>query len=124
MLTVTRDASGKSGFCTLAVDHIIFMEGISEKKLVIFHTLDEIYYSMGTLKYWEVALNNSGFKFELVHRDLCVNLNNVQLLDKARKNIYFEREVKKTSKKCPIATQRFNDFLSLVIIHNPQIVII
>lgn len=124
MLTVTKDASGESGLCTLVIDRIIFMEGVSEKNLVVFHTLDEVYYTMGTLKYYEVALNSSGYNFGPVHRGLSVNLKNVLLLDRRRKNIYFENEVKKTSKKCPIASHRFNEFLSLVTMHNPQIAVI
>jgi len=124
MLTVTRDASGESGFCSLEIDSIIYLEGISEKKLVILHTLHEKFYSMGTLKYWEVALNSSGYNFGLVHRDLSVNLKNVQLMDKTRKNIYFESEVKKNSKMCPVASHRFNEFLSIVSILNPKIAVI
>ncbi len=124
MLTVTKDVSGESGLCNLEVDKIIYLEAISEKKIVVVHTLEDKFYTMGTLKYWELALNHSGYNFGLVHRDLSVNLQNVQVMDKRRKNIYFEQQVRKNSKMCPIASHRFNELLSLVSVLNPQIAII
>ncbi|MFD1953762.1 LytTR family transcriptional regulator DNA-binding domain-containing protein [Paenibacillus thailandensis] len=121
-LPVAKDVAGESGLYLMPIEKMIYLEGISAKKVVAVHTLDDVGYMNGTIKYWETALNSTGYNFKYSFRDILVNLDNVQLLDKFRKNVYFENIVTKNSKKCPIASgATFDEFVKVLQSLNPKL---
>ncbi|MGO4375413.1 LytTR family transcriptional regulator DNA-binding domain-containing protein [Paenibacillus sp. MCAF20] len=123
-LTVTRDPEGESGIYNLAVDAADFMECESDKKRILVHTELEVFYMFGTLKYWQKLLNNSGYRFADVDRNLLVNVANVTLLDSDKKEAYFNSEQKKISKKCGIAWHKYSQHEALIRSFNPHVKIV
>ncbi|WP_138756548.1 LytTR family transcriptional regulator DNA-binding domain-containing protein [Paenibacillus sinopodophylli] len=124
MLTVTRDADGKSGLFNIACKKIFYIESDSEKKRVIVHTHNEEYYMMGTLKYWSVVLNASGYKFLSADRNILVNIGSIKVLNRMTKEVLFEIELMKRTKKCVIAFYKYEKYERFIIDINPDIVIV
>jgi DNA-binding LytR/AlgR family response regulator len=123
-LTVTRDADGESGIYNIACDIVNYMEGESDKKRVIVHTPYEFYYMMGTLKYWSVVLNASGYKFMDVDRNVLVNVENIILLNRTTKEAFFDNEILKNSMRCGIAFHKYSKYEKIILSFNPRITIV
>ncbi|RUT48574.1 hypothetical protein EJP82_01125 [Paenibacillus anaericanus] len=121
-LTVTRDVQGKQGMFSLKVNDIIFLECNPKVKDSIFvHTKDNQYYMVGPLKYWVTVLNNSGYRFSVVDRSNALNVDEIVWLDKIYKVAYFDHQIDKNSKRCPIAFHRYKDVENELILVNPAI---
>jgi DNA-binding LytR/AlgR family response regulator len=123
-LPVAKDPTGESGLIMIPIKEMIFLEGVSAKKHVEVHTLSDKGYMNGTITFWLTALTKEGYNFRNSYRDLIVNLDNVEHLDKFRKNVYFqkEKEINKQSKKCPIASgATFEEFVKELLSFKPQL---
>lgn len=44
-------------------EDIIFLGTDSSSSIILLHTLDSVFYTTGTLKYWTRVLNASGYTF-------------------------------------------------------------
>ncbi|ANY70945.1 hypothetical protein BBD42_23565 [Paenibacillus sp. BIHB 4019] len=120
-LTVSKDELGTLGLVSVKVQDIIIIKSLSEKKRIIIHTLTDVYYTMGTLVYWETALNSSGYNFLVLDRSEMINQDKVILLNPKTGDAYFERFVNKQSKKCGVAYHRVKDFVEFMLKYNPEI---
>lgn len=109
MLTVTRTVDGSSGIKSLHVRDIAFLEYDRKEDRVLVHTVDDVFYVVGTLKYWTIAFNASGYSFKQVDRNNVVNLDRVTALDPTYKHAYFEEPVSQESKHCTIAWSRYKE---------------
>ena len=106
-ITVTEDTEGSSGIISLPICDIVYIEYDSKIDRVIIHTIDSMYYTVGTLKYWHNALNSSGYNFAAVDRTNVVNLDKLVRLDKVYHVGYFEEVVTETSKRCTFTNINF-----------------
>ncbi|CAH1054047.1 LytTR family DNA-binding domain-containing protein [Paenibacillus pseudetheri] len=106
-ITVSRDADATTGIISLPIQDIAFLEYARKIDRVIVHTIDEMYYMTGTLKYWQSALDNSGFNFVMVDRTNVVNMDKIVLLDEVHHVAYFEKDVTNTSKRCTFTNINF-----------------
>lgn len=106
-LSVTRDIDGKLGFNLVDIRDIIYIEydGIINRMYV--HTIDDVFYTMGTLKYFVESFNACGFDFKLVDRNSAVHMDKIVRLDQKLKMAFFELEITKKSKCCTIANRNF-----------------
>lgn len=106
--TVTGSRDGSGGLVSIDVKEIIFFEyiGGSEAQIRV-HKLHETFYTMGTLRYWVTALQESGFEFALVDRNNAVNIRNIKRLDSEYKKAYFEEEITHGSKYCTLAWEKY-----------------
>lgn len=111
-LTVTKDPDGLSGIFSISLSEVDYLLCESEKKRVLVFVGDTTYYMMGTIKYWENAIENSGdYRFVKVDRNTLVNIVNIQVLDSKYKKAYFGSD-KKFS--CEFAHHKFNDYVQMV----------
>ncbi|GGG09700.1 LytTR family transcriptional regulator DNA-binding domain-containing protein [Paenibacillus abyssi] len=122
-LSVTRDVEGKSGFCSVSIDDIVFIEFDRILNRLYVHTIDNIYYTMGTLKYFVEGLNGCGYDFRLVDRNNAVHLLKIKRLDQKHKIAYFEEEISKKSKRCTIAYRNFDEVVTILEKLNQPVVI-
>lgn len=106
--TVTGSRDGSGGLVPIDVQEIIFLEyiGGSEAQIRV-HKLQETFYTMGTLRYWVTALQESGFEFALVDRNNAVNIRNIKRLDSEYKKAYFEVDITRDSKYCTLAWEKY-----------------
>ncbi|MGO4699586.1 LytTR family transcriptional regulator DNA-binding domain-containing protein [Paenibacillus sp. 2TAB26] len=123
-LTVTRDAYGESGIYNISCDIVNYMESESNKKRILVHTPYENYYMMGTLKYWSVVLNTSGYKFLDLDRNILVNVDNIVLMSNTTKEVYFDLKIDKNSMKCGIAFHKYSKYKRIILSFNPNIIIV
>ncbi|MEK4188134.1 MULTISPECIES: LytTR family transcriptional regulator DNA-binding domain-containing protein [Paenibacillus] len=122
-LSVTRDPEGESGLNNIDVDSILMLDFAMSSDKVAVHTAEEIYFTVGTLKYWNKTLNNSGYRFGIADRSNCVNLEKIEVLDKTLKIAYFEKDFTSKSKRCMIARYRFKEVAESLMLVNPNIII-
>lgn len=106
-ITVTKDIEGSSGIISLPICDIAYIEYASKIDRVILHTIDSMYYTMGTLKYFLTALDNSGYNFAAVDRTNVVNLDKLVRLDEVYHVGYFEEVVTENSKRCTFTNINF-----------------
>lgn len=106
-IVVTRDIEALSGLVNLSIQDIAFMEYARKIDRVIVHTVDSMYYMMGTLKYWQTALDNSGYNFVTVDRTNVVNMDKIVLLDEVYHVAYFEENITDRSKRCTFTNINF-----------------
>lgn len=90
---------------------------------VAVHTAEDVFFMVGTLKYWNKALNNSGYRFGIADRSNCVNLNKITVLDKTLKIAFFEKNFTSKSKRCMIAGYRYKEVAESLMLVNPNIII-
>jgi hypothetical protein len=122
-LTVARDKDGETGLVPLHIEDIIFLEFERLDNRINVHTLNEVFYIMGTLKFWVTALQNSGYDFVMVDRVNAANLRRIVRMDKQYNIAYFESELTKESKRCTVAWNKFNLIVKkLKSMNNPVIV--
>ncbi|MEK4351310.1 LytTR family transcriptional regulator DNA-binding domain-containing protein [Paenibacillus sp. FSL R5-0475] len=110
ILTVTRDVDAVTGVISLPIRDIAFLEYASQIDRVIVHTINEMFYMPGTLKYWQSALDSSGYNFASVDRTNVVNLDKIVLVDEIYRVAYFESSITKTTKKCTFTIINFDKF--------------
>lgn len=122
-LSVTHDPEGESGIINIDVGHVLMLNFSMSSDRVAVHTTEDIFFTMGTLKYWNKILNNSGYRFEIVDRSNCINLDKVAVLDKTLKVAYFEKDYTNLSKRCMIAGYRFKEVANRLMTVNPRILI-
>ncbi|MFC5653515.1 LytTR family DNA-binding domain-containing protein [Paenibacillus solisilvae] len=106
-LSVSRDIDGKHGFILVDISEIIYIEYDGIVNRVYVHTINDVFYTMGTLKYFVEGLNASGFDFKLVDRNSAVHMDKIVRLDQKLKMAFFELEITKKSKCCTIANRNF-----------------
>ncbi|MGF7050771.1 DNA-binding LytR/AlgR family response regulator [Paenibacillus sp. DS2015] len=120
-LTVTKDIDGNTGLTTLKIDDILFFEYDGRTDRIIVQLKDETYYTVGTLRYWNKVLNNSGYKFKLVDRNNMVNMNKIKMLDKIFKVAYFETDISSRSKRCTVSSSNYKELEKELGMINPQL---
>ncbi|MDQ0496361.1 LytTR family transcriptional regulator DNA-binding domain-containing protein [Paenibacillus brasilensis] len=122
MLTVSKDIDGKGGKVDLPIKDILYMSYDRWQERVIIHTFRGIFYLVGTLKFWETLLNNSGHNFLNVDRSNTINMENVVLMNSVYRVAYFSKEIVKNSPKCQIAIRRYEEVARTLNLFNPNIV--
>jgi len=122
-LSVTSDIDGEGGIINIDIGEILMLSYDKKISRILVHTQTTIYYTMGSLTYWNEALNSSGHNFSLVDRSNSLNLDKVVLLDKTFKVAYFERDVTPRSKRCIIAGYRFDEVKRSLNLVNPSILV-
>jgi hypothetical protein len=111
-LTVSADDSrGMNKGENIPVDKVLFISKGRKRDQILVHTFEKTYYMIGTLKYWESFLNNNGFHFLNVDRSNTLNVEKVKIVNGIFKDAYFECEITKTSKRCPISYHRFGEVI-------------
>jgi hypothetical protein len=111
-ITVARDIDALEGFTTLDVDDILFIEFVRFTSRLHIHTLEQVYYMQGTLKFYLEGLCKSGFQFRLVDRNNIVHMTKIKTLDSKFKVAFFENEINNESKRCTISWANFNDVIA------------
>lgn len=99
-LTVTRDVEGITGAIPLPIDRISFMEYEKPINRIIVHTLDETFYTVGTLKFWTNSIEGAGYDFVLADRNTAINISMIVQIDTGFRIAYFESASIKGAKKC------------------------
>lgn len=108
-LTVTRDVDGNRGLEFLPIRKIAYMEYLKNINRVVVHTTNQEFYLMGTLQYWQRALEMSGYNFVFLDRGNVVNLDKIVLLDAKYHVAYFEENISKESKRCTLTSIKFKE---------------
>lgn len=108
-LTVSKDFDGMSGIVTVCIEEILFLK--AENGGVSVHTPDAVYYSPGTLRYWTVALNSSGYHFILSDRNNSINMRKIVEINKLQKLAYFDTADRrnKASKYATMSTSGYKE---------------
>lgn len=107
ILSVTKDIEGASGLYQLSVLKIAYMEYDKTINRVVVHTPEKIYYTMGTLKFFQKALAENGHRFMWVDRTFVVNIDCIKVMDTTRHIAYFDSNPNIHSKKCTFTSGRF-----------------
>lgn len=118
-LSVAVDINGKAGMISLNIGDIVKLEFVRPMDRVLVHTLHDVYYLMGTVKFWKTSLNSTGYNFMMVDRINAVNLDKIVLVNEIFKVAYFEESPTKQAKKCTIARGRYEEVLSRLTVLNP-----
>lgn len=113
-LTVAKNVNGTSGLYNLPIDAVAYIEYSTKIDRVIVHTVDSCYYMCGTLKFWQAALEGSGYRFLLVDRTNVVNVDNIVILDDQYNIAYFESNITPNSKRCTFTKIRYNEVKKLI----------
>ncbi|URN94536.1 MAG: LytTR family transcriptional regulator DNA-binding domain-containing protein [Candidatus Pristimantibacillus lignocellulolyticus] len=121
-LTVTKDPDGQSGILSIPLRSVDYLLCESEKKRMLVYVGDVIYYMMGTVKYWETAIANTGdYRFVKVDRNTLVNIVNIQILDTKYRKAYFG-----SNKKfgCEFAHHKFSEYEQIIKSFNKSVSVI
>lgn len=121
-ISATRDIEGRSGLVSVKGDDIIFLGTESSAGIILLHTLDSVYYTAGTLKYWTRVLNASGYTFYLADRNNSINIRNIVEINTFLKIAYFETERTKNSKYCTMSSSGLKKVCQLVNESHTQVV--
>ncbi|MFB9325379.1 LytTR family transcriptional regulator DNA-binding domain-containing protein [Paenibacillus aurantiacus] len=114
-LTAALDVSGKKGLAPpIDITYILYIEKDSFNDAIIVHTRDLKCYLPGTLKYWEEVLNNTGYNFRTVDRNIVVNLDCIVYLEQASRLAYFEWPKSSNSKFCTMSDKHFKAVCKLL----------
>ncbi|MFB5761069.1 LytTR family transcriptional regulator DNA-binding domain-containing protein [Paenibacillus medicaginis] len=122
-LAVHQDIKGMTGIKNIPISSILYISSRDRDRVAV-HTSDNTYYMIGTLIYWENVLNNSGYHFLNVDRSNTINVDNVVCVNEIFKDAYFEHNKTKASKKCPIASHRYEAIVRELKVLKQDIVII
>lgn len=123
-MSVTRDAKGDSGLVALEITEITYMEFERSLYRIVIHTKDEVFYTVGTLKYWVTTLKSSGYKFVLADRNTLINVTNITQLDKTFHIAYFGENRKGIEQKCFLSEKGYKEVVKEVRITQPNITFI
>lgn len=122
-LTVSADPEGFIKGENVPVDKILFISKGRKRNQILVHTFERTYYMIGTLRHWEKFLNSNGFKFLNVDRGNTLNIEKVKTVNGIFRDAYFECEISKTSKRCPISYHRFDEVVEEMGFINSKIII-
>ncbi|OBA07798.1 hypothetical protein A9P44_00140 [Paenibacillus polymyxa] len=122
-LTVSADPEGFIDGGNVSVDKVLFISKGRKRNQILVHTFERTYYMIGTLRHWENFLNSNGFKFLNVDRSNTLNVENVKIVNGIFRDAYFECEITKTSKRCPISYHRFDEVVEEMGFMNSKIII-
>ncbi|NQX43784.1 LytTR family transcriptional regulator DNA-binding domain-containing protein [Paenibacillus tritici] len=114
VLSVTRDVDGTAGLVQLPISNIAYMAYIKKINRVTVHTVDDEFFLMGTLVFWQNALVANGYRFISVDRTNVVNIDRIKYLDKTKHNAYFESAPSKTSKRCTMTNIKFDQIADMI----------
>lgn len=117
MLYVTRVNDIFSGFNKLSVKDITFFHSgqgknsfLKTSKGVIFHTINDEFFAMGTYDYYFENLIKLGFPFEEVDRYHAIYTPNYSSIDDVKKLIYFDHDKKAVG--CPISLPNYRRLIT------------
>jgi DNA-binding LytR/AlgR family response regulator len=120
-ISVTRDVKGNSGLSALDITEITYMEFERNLYRIVVHTKDEVFYTVGTLKYWVTTLTSSGYNFVLADRNTLINVSNIIQLDKTFHVAYFGENLKGIEQKCFLSEKGYKEVVKDVKISQPHI---
>ncbi|WP_342566426.1 LytTR family transcriptional regulator DNA-binding domain-containing protein [Paenibacillus sp. FSL R7-0345] len=123
-MSVTRDAKGNSGLSALEISEITYMEFERSLYRIVLHTKDEVFYTVGTLKYWVTTLKSSGYNFVLADRNTLINVKNIVQLDKTFHVAYFGENRKGVEQKCFLSEKGYKLVVKDVKLSHPNITFI
>ncbi|MEC0234101.1 hypothetical protein P4H71_07115 [Paenibacillus kribbensis] len=121
MVSVTSDPEGLSGYIDLDVDLVWFITYKRAIDRLVVHTGSNKYYMPGPLKYVMNALSKSG-NFIYADRSNIFNADNAVLINTLFKEVYFEEEITKKSKRCEIAHNRYDEAVSRLEVLNTNVI--
>ncbi|MFP4978782.1 LytTR family transcriptional regulator DNA-binding domain-containing protein [Paenibacillus sp. CN-4] len=101
-LSVTPDMEGDAGMVQLPLDKVLFLGVNGRSGIILVHTLTDVFYTTGTLKYWTHVLNQSGYDFVLADRNNSINLRNIYDINPILKLAYFDKDDR--SKFCTMSS--------------------
>ncbi|KGE19198.1 LytTR family transcriptional regulator DNA-binding domain-containing protein [Paenibacillus wynnii] len=114
-LSVTKDQNGLSGIVQLNIDDIAFLEFDSRSGKIFIHTIDNnIFYTVGSLKYWTEVLNNTGYRFFVADRNNSVHIDNIVEMNEFLKIAYFERNRTENSSQCTMSKSGYKEVSQLL----------
>ncbi|MNI49834.1 LytTr DNA-binding domain protein [compost metagenome] len=123
-MSVTRDVKGNSGLSALDIAEITYMEFERSLYRIVVHTKDEVFYTVGTLKYWVTTLKSSGYSFVLADRNTLINVQNIVQLDKTFHVAYFGQNQKGVEQKCFLSEKGYKEVVKDVKDSQPDITFI
>jgi hypothetical protein len=120
-LAVCRDSEGKTGFVTLSVEDILFLQNI--KGQLIAHTENSTFFitNVGTIQKFLDTLRASGYYFVMSDRGDIPNIRKIRKFDKMWSRAYFTMTPGNDSKFVYVARHRFNEFVELTMKYNEHI---
>ncbi|MCL6601667.1 MAG: LytTR family transcriptional regulator DNA-binding domain-containing protein [Paenibacillus sp.] len=114
-LSVTKDLDGLSGIVQLNIDDIAFLEFDSRSGKIFIHTIeDRIFYTVGSLKYWTMVLNNSGYRFFVADRNNAVHIDKIVEMNGLLKVAYFQTNRTNASKHCTMSKSGYKEVSELL----------
>ncbi|WP_150268684.1 LytTR family DNA-binding domain-containing protein [Paenibacillus tepidiphilus] len=108
-ISVSKDPKGTTGLFTLEIAEINYMEFEGSMYRILVHTRDELYYTVGTLKYWLTALSGSGYNFVLADRNTLIHVTNIVQIDKTFNIAYFGENAAGTQPKCFLSEKGYRE---------------
>lgn len=91
---------------------------------IVVHTKDDVFYTVGTLKYWVTTLKSSGYNFVLADRNTLINVKNIIQLDKTFHVAYFGENRKGIEQKCFLSEKGYKEVVKDVKLSQPNITFI
>jgi len=123
LLSLTRDTEGHSGFVHVRTRDLLYLECDTASGGVSFHTREERFFGMGTMKYYQSALAAHGLLFTKADRNILLNMEKVALIDRKDGFVYFEPAIDKNAKRCMVAISKTRQFINEVLQINPAVII-
>ncbi len=99
MPVIKKQPDGQNELYWLNIEHIIKIE--IDKRNVVFHTLDEVYYPLTTLSDYEAHFYPYGF--DLLDKSNLVNMEHIKKMDPEYGKVFFELEPTSHSKYAHVA---------------------
>jgi len=114
-LSVTKDPDGLQGLVLLSIDDIAFLEFDSRLCKIVIHTIhNDVFYTVGSLKYWTQVLNSTGYRFFVADRNNSVHIDNIVEMNGLLKLAYFEENRTSASKQCTMSKSGYNEVSELL----------
>jgi hypothetical protein len=111
-LTVAREKDASRGLINIGVEDVITIQ--PGKNHVYVHTIDDIFYAPGTLRYYFEGLSSTGYHFKMVDRDNLVQITKIKRLDTRYYLGYFEDVVRKDSKRCTMTQSAYKEVVEFL----------
>jgi DNA-binding LytR/AlgR family response regulator len=109
IISVNKDPKGITGLFSLEIPKINYMEFERDIYRILVHTIEGVYYTVGTLKYWLSTLEASGYNFVLADRNTLIHVSNIFQVDKSFHVAYFGENLSGVEQKCFLSEKGYKE---------------
>lgn len=111
-ISATRDPEGNSGITSVRVEDILYLGVDSRSAIIIIETIQQTYYTTGTLRYWTHVLNKTGYNFLLADRNNSIQVPKIVEVNELTKIAYFD--INDKSKYCTMSRSGLKEVLGII----------